>query len=130
MEEDFAPLITSSWKAPLASGPTNHLDSFSLKLGRLKGIVKGWERKKKCERKQLILDINDEISNILLMDSGLLTAAYVDKLKGLQDRKGKFWAHEVTTTRLKSQELWINEGDANTKFFHSYASARRNSKAI
>ena len=32
--------------------------------------------------------------------------------------------------RLKSRVLWINEGDANTKFFHTYASTRRNSKAI
>ena len=51
-------------------------------------------------------------------------------MKDLQVRKGKYWAHEVTTQRLKSRVLWINEGDANTKFFHAYASARRNSKAI
>ena len=73
----------SSWKTPLAIGPTNHLYSLTLKMGRLKGTVKGWERKKLCERKQLMFDINDEISNILLMDSGLLTADNANRLKDL-----------------------------------------------
>ena len=76
------------------------------------------------------MDINDDISDILQMDSGLLTIENVDKLKGLQDRKGMYWDHEVTTRRLKSRVLLINEGDANTRFFHYYASTRRNSKSI
>ena len=76
------------------------------------------------------MDINDEISHILQVDSGLLTATNAEKLKDLQVRKGKYWAHEVTTQRLKSRVLWINEGDSNTKFFHAYVFARRNSKDI
>ena len=44
--------------------------------------------------------------------------------------KGKYWAHEITTQRLKSRALWLNEGDANTRFFHSFASARRNTNTI
>ena len=78
----------------------------------------------------MILDINDEIFDILQKDSGLLSAENSDRLKTLQDRKGKYWAHEITTQRLKSRVLWINKGDANNKFFHSYASARRNSNVI
>ena len=36
----------------------------------------------------------------------------------------------MNTWKLKSRIDSLNEGDANTKFFHSYASARRNSKSI
>ena len=96
MEDYFSPFFGSSWKAPLAIGHANPLDSLTGKLGRLKGTIKGWERKKICERKQLIMDINDEISNMLLMDSRLLIADNANKMKELQDKKGNFLAHEIT----------------------------------
>ena len=69
-------------------------------------MVKSWERKKKGEIKQMILEINDEISNILQKDSDLLSSVNSDKLKILQDRKGKYWAHEITSLTLKSNVLW------------------------
>ena len=130
MEEDFAPLVLSSWKTPLDLDDYSHMDALTVKLRRLKCTVKDWERLKNQERKLHILDINEGISNILLKDSGLLSASNADKLKILQARKGKYWAHEITTQRLKREVQWIKEGDANTRFFHSFASARRNTNAI
>ena len=65
-----------------------------------------------------------------MKDSGILSAADASRLKDLHDKKGIFLAHEVTTQRLKSIVLWLREGDANTKLFHAYALARRNSNAI
>ena len=78
----------------------------------------------------MIIEINEEISSLLLLDSGILSIENSRKLRILLDRQEKFWAHEVTTQRLKSRVLWIKEGDANTRFFHSYASARRNTNTI
>ena len=52
---------------------------------------------KNLERKQQILEINEGISNILLEDSGIISVSNVDKLKNLQDRKDKYYAHEITT---------------------------------
>ena len=60
----------------------------------------------------------------------VLSAENLERLKTLQERKGKYWAHEITSQRLKSRVLWINKGDANTNFFHSFTSARRNYNAI
>ena len=114
MEDDFAPLVLSSWKASLALDDYSHMDALSFKLRRLKGIVKDWERKKNHERKMQILEINEGISNILLEDLGLLSASNADKLKILQSRKGIYWAHEITTHKRKRRVQWINEGDANT----------------
>ena len=90
MEDDFSPLVHPSWKTPLALDDYSHMDALTLKLHRLKCTVKEWERLKNHERKQHILDINEGISNILLEDSGLLSAFNVDKLKILQARIGKY----------------------------------------
>ena len=78
----------------------------------------------------MLLDLNEEITHILLKDSGILSAVDASRLKELHDKKGNILAHEVTTQRLKSIVLWLREGDANTKLFHAYALARRNSNAI
>ena len=90
VEDDFAPLVLSSWKTPLDLDGYSHMDVFTLKLCRLKCTVKEWERMKNHEMKLQILDINEGISNILLEDSGLLSASNADKLKVLQARKGKY----------------------------------------
>ena len=90
MEEDFAQLVLSSWKAPLDLDNYSHMDALTRKLRRLKGTVKAWEKVKNLERKQHILEINEGISNILLEYSGIISASNVDKLKTLQDRKDKY----------------------------------------
>ena len=51
-------------------------------------------------------------------------------LLSLKGRKEIFLAHELLTQQLKSIFKWTELGDANTKFFHSFASARRNFNAI
>ena len=52
LEEDFAHLVLSSWKVPLDKDDYCHMDVLSLKLQRLKGTIKEWERAKNLERKQ------------------------------------------------------------------------------
>ena len=82
-------MVHSSWKVPLDKDDYCHMDILSLKLRRLKGTVKDWERVKNLERKQQILEINEGISELLLEDSGILSVTNTDKLKILQERKSK-----------------------------------------
>lgn len=77
-----------------------------------------------------MLSIDSEIGSILVNSSGIPNTTDANRLLALKNKKGKFLTQEVLTLRLKSKALWISEGDANTKFFHSFASARRNKKTI
>ena len=52
---------------------------------------------KNLERKQQILDINNGISDLLLEDFGILSVINTKKWETLQEKKGKYWAHEITT---------------------------------
>ena len=52
LEEDFAHLVLSSWKTPLDFDDYSHMDVLTLKLRRLKSIVKDWERLKNHERRK------------------------------------------------------------------------------
>ena len=46
------------------------------------------------------MDINKGISDLLLEDSGILSAPNKLKWDALQELKNKYWAHELTTLRL------------------------------
>ena len=65
LEDDFSPLVSSSWKATSQHRPCDHLETLSHKLKRLKNTVKTWKRNKKLSRKQEMMDIDTEIYSIL-----------------------------------------------------------------
>jgi hypothetical protein len=48
------------------------------------------------------------------------------RLKSLELERNKLLLEEEARWRLKSRTLWIQCGDSNTKYFHHFASYRRN----
>ena len=52
------------------------------------------------------------------------------KLLSLESEKDDVLKNNEETMRLKSRAIWIDAGDNNTQFFHSYASYRRNNNTI
>ena len=62
--------------------------------------------------------------------SSILSKEASSSLALLKSGKESLLTNQILTWKLKSRVDWIQEGDANTKFFHSFVSARRNSKAI
>ena len=72
-----------------------------------------------------------ELQNLYsLYPLGILLLAEAQKLASIKSQKEKILAHEVLTWRLKSWAIWIEQDDANTIFFHRFASARRNINTI
>ena len=94
------------------------------KFERLKGVVKDWEKKQKFKRNSMLTDLDKEIHSLLTScPSGVLSEDEAMSLSFLKGNKEKLLVHEVLTWKLKSIIIWIELGDANTKFFHSFASA-------
>jgi hypothetical protein len=51
-------------------------------------------------------------------------------IKVLEEKRKKFLLDEEETWRQKSRAIWLQQGDQNTKFFHHYASHRKNRKLL
>ena len=94
-------------------------------------MVKDWEKRKISTRTKEAGEIDSAILDLLsTQPSGIFFAEGTSQLSILKSRKESILTQQILTWKLKSRVDWINEGDANTKFFHSYASTRRNSKTI
>ena len=62
--------------------------------------------------------------------SGLLSSSENHRLLVLKLELKNLLDHELRSAMLQSRFSWASLGDANTKFFHSVASARKNHNAI
>ena len=102
------------------------MEDFSLKLRLLKEKVKSWTYDKTLEMKDKRIHIEEEINIILNSSStGLFVLQENNRLRSLCEELKKLRDHELQSARLQSMMIWVSLGDANTKFFHSMASARK-----
>jgi hypothetical protein len=65
-----------------------------------------------------------------LKAQGMQIEDYEYKVRILEDDRKKKLLEEEERWRQKSRAIWITSGDKNTKFFHRFASFRRNKKHI
>jgi hypothetical protein len=101
------------------------------KLSLLKNRVKIWS-KEKCLRDKIELE-KTEVELVVLYiqkNQGTHTAYFEQRLMFLESERNKFLLEEEERWRQKSRAIWIKSGDKNTKFFHRFASYRRNKKHI
>ena len=109
----------------------NAMNSLSCKLCLLKGKVKPWIKVESQKLKEKSSFLEEEISSILLSShSAILDDVQHSRLMSLKEDLQKLLDHELYSTRLQSRVTWATNGDANTKYFHAVASARKNHNAI
>ena len=75
--------------------------------------------------------LEEEINSLLSSsDSAILNDEQQLILNSLKADLQKVLDHELYSTRLQSRVTWALNRDANTKYFHAVALARKNHNAI
>lgn len=129
-DDSFCHMVRNFWSS-YEIFDTNPILNFCCKLKKLKEAVSGWIRDKKkadkLEIQKLELQLRDataaNVNNSISLES-------FEIMKKMELKKEELLLQEEKAWRLKSHAIWISHGDKNTKFFHSFASARRRSKHI
>jgi hypothetical protein len=96
------------------------------KLKHLKGSVIQWQIAKKKQLLAYLNFIEQKLSKIFeRCPSQSFEQEDLDLLKYLKHRKDSILSIEEASWRLRSQAIWFEKGDKNTKFFHKFATQRR-----
>lgn len=124
---DFMEVVRSSWAAPL---PQYGMFLFSLKLKRLKGASRAWN--KDCFGN---VHYNVQLSESAVKQQELLfeqsgSEADLVALNLAQAQYTRSLTEEETFWRQKSRLRWLEEGDRNTKPFHASVTANRSHLSI
>ena len=64
-----------------------------------------------------------------IIQNGMTNDTYI-KQKNLQNEWEELCGREEEYWRQKSRELWLQQGDKNTKYFHASAQKKRAAKTI
>ncbi|KAL4291160.1 hypothetical protein GQ457_14G012080 [Hibiscus cannabinus] len=125
----FLKVVAESWNQSVQS--SNPMTTLFLKLKRLKGPLKQLNSEQYGNislRARERADALEKLQVEFLSDSdnvGLLNrvkTATLDLQEALRDEESFY--------RQKSRVLWIQEGDQNTKFFHTMVAAKQNRHTI
>ncbi|XP_057870796.2 uncharacterized protein LOC131077334 [Cryptomeria japonica] len=127
---EFSPNLGRWWKESNIFRGTPSF-CFVKRMKFLKEKIKRWNREcfknifeEKIQIEEALLQINsDTILRGMTNDTFRREKALKEELAKVLLREEIFW-------RDKSKELWIKEGDANTKFFHASVKTKRGKNRI
>ena len=96
-------------------------------MARTKKILKMWDKKHKYFSQEDIKEVENKIDDIYgKSEKGVFNIEEVENLRLLEGNKDSLLKSEEKMWKLKSRALWLKEGEKNTKYFHRYASYRKN----
>jgi hypothetical protein len=121
LEEEYLDVIKQVWEQPISG--VSHWDKLGVKLMGCRSAITQWQRNKKdpkymgLKSKLLELQGRDELTNSK-------EERNVQKnLQLLLDRDDVRW-------RQRAKEIWLKNGDRNTKYFHACANAKRRKNSL
>jgi hypothetical protein len=100
--------------------------------------IKGTKKKKKVwlkdlmgKKKEKLVTLESEIKATLkLLERDFTNNALALSLRHLELERNEILKSKENQWRLRSRALWLNGGNKNSKFFHTYANANRVKKHI
>lgn len=121
MDETFEPFLQQCWSSIAAT-----LD-ITIKLHSCQRKIKTWAGGRFNNLRQKIDMSRRKLNNILnshLIDDNLLM------IKELERDIERMKIHEEIHWKQRARANWLNHGDRNTSFFHTFASERRRKNHI
>jgi hypothetical protein len=125
----FQDMVQDTWVRPVNSQLP--LKRLHIKMARVARSIKKWRRDKIGDTKLQLAIIKEILLQLeLAQESRTLTDQELDLRRRLKIRSTGLAAIEKSRIRQRSRLTYIRCGDANTKFFHIRASAKRRKNYI
>jgi hypothetical protein len=130
-EDSFVTMVREVWTDSQLQQVVGVQRRLVGKLLHLKNRVKLWSKEKCLQDKIELENLEVELAaHYNQKNQGIYNADSDQRLMFLESERKKIMLDEEERWRQKSRAIWIKSGDKNTKFFHRFASYRRNKKHI
>jgi hypothetical protein len=118
-EEDVGDVVEEGW------GGNRELD-ITGRVARCADQLQDWGRRKRMRFKQEVNECSEEMERL----RGRHDPDIFQRYKETQEKHARLLVQEETYWRQRAKMHWLQQGDLNTRFFHTSASIRSKAKKI
>nr|XP_010313000.1 uncharacterized protein LOC104644619 [Solanum lycopersicum] len=125
--DSFYKTVENCWKRDVIGNP---MWNFHTKLRRLTKTLRGWSKQEYgdvFEKVKLYEELVKKAKNDMISNHSIENG---EKLNAFNAKYIKYLKLEYKIIQQKTQLHWLQEGDANTKYFHAVIRGKRNRMAI
>ena len=125
-EASYISMVTDFWKTNSPRVRGVEITGFICNLAELKKMSKIWAHQKRIQDDQDLRQIEIELEVFENALGGLyILEEHKNKITSLYSTHGEILKEREDKWRLRSRAIWIQEGDANTKFYQKFANGRK-----